>query len=76
MYKKDLDSLLSKPNPPRAYLLYGADEFLISHYGSKIAALLSNGQEVQRFFYDECDVEAIHSLLSQNSLFCLAYLPC
>lgn len=69
MYKKDLDSLLSKPNPPRAYLLYGADEFLISHYGSKIAALLSGGQEVQRFFYDECDVESIHSLLSQNSLF-------
>ncbi|WP_394954080.1 DNA polymerase III subunit delta [uncultured Helicobacter sp.] len=69
MYKKDLDSLLNRPNPPRAYLLYGASEFLISHYGSKIATLLSSGQEVQRFFYDECDVEHIHSLLSQNSLF-------
>lgn len=69
MYKKDLDSLLAKPNPPRAYLLYGASEFLITHYGAKIAHLIAKDQEVQRFFYDECDVEHIHSLLSQNSLF-------
>lgn len=69
MYKKDLDSLLAKPNPPRAYLLYGASEFLITHYGTKIAKLLASTQEVQKFFYDECNVDNIHALFSQNSLF-------
>ena len=75
MYKKELDSLLSKPNHlPRAYLLYGASEFYIAHYGSKIAKLLlagqgAEGQEVQRFYFEECDINQIYTLLSQNSLF-------
>lgn len=69
MYKKELDSLLSKPNPPRAYLLYGASEFLIYHYGKKISTLLAQGQEITTFYYDECEVDLILSLLTQDSLF-------
>lgn len=69
MYKKELDSLLLKPNPPRAYLLYGASEFLIHHYGKKISTLLAQGQEITTFYYDECEPDSILSMLTQDSLF-------
>lgn len=69
MYKKELDSLLAKPNPPRAYLLYGASAFLIHHYGKKISTLLAQGQEINTFYYDEFEPDDILSMLTQDSLF-------
>ena len=72
MYKKELDSLLSRPNKPHAYLLYGASDFYINFYGDKIARLLSlelDGAQVQNFYFEECDIGYIEGLLSQKSLF-------
>ena len=70
MYKKELDTKLANKTPIRAILLYGADMFLIGHYGEKIANIaLLQGNEKYNFYFSEFDFEAVLSCFTQGSLF-------
>ncbi|TLD82848.1 DNA polymerase III subunit delta [Helicobacter sp. MIT 11-5569] len=71
MYKKELDAkLASNASGIRAILLYGADIFLIGHYGEKIAKIfLEKGYEKNSFYFGEFDFENALSCFSQGSLF-------
>ena len=70
MYKKELDSKLSSKTPIRAILLYGADMFLIGHYGEKIANIaLANGNEKYSFYFSEFNFESVLNCFTQGSLF-------
>lgn len=70
MYKKELDTKLAQKTQIRAIFLYGADTFLIGHYGEKIAKIaLDRGCEKNSFYFGEFDFQNALNCFSQGSLF-------
>ncbi|MDO7252853.1 DNA polymerase III subunit delta [Helicobacter cappadocius] len=68
MYKKDLDKLLEK-SFPRATLLYGESNFLISYYSEKIARKITDKSNKTTFYYSDYDFRSVMDILGQSSLF-------
>ncbi|MCI5968895.1 DNA polymerase III subunit delta [Helicobacter sp.] len=70
MYKKEFDTKLAQNVQVRAIFLYGADAFLIGHYGEKIAKIaLDRGFEKNSFYFGEFDFQSALNCFSQGSLF-------
>ncbi len=68
MYKKELEALLSAQVFPNYFLLYGADEYQIELYASKILSRFTDG-EVLNLYFDEYDFNTAKAHLEQASLF-------
>lgn len=70
MYKKELEAKLANHAKIRAIFLYGADMFLISYYGEKIARIfLEQGYEKNSFYFSAFNFESALDCFSQGSLF-------
>ncbi|PAF54367.1 hypothetical protein BKH42_00155 [Helicobacter sp. 13S00482-2] len=68
MYRKDLDTLLKKSSP-KATLLYGESNFLISYYSAKIAKKITDKSNKTTFYYSDYDFRSVMDILGQSSLF-------
>lgn len=69
MYKKDLDSLIAKNTVTKAILLYGESDFLISHYGLRLAMLRGPSEEHKKIYFSDFHYDSCKNLLGQSSLF-------
>lgn len=69
MYKNEFDKELVKGIAYNAYMFYGAENYLIENYGENIAAVLANGEDINKLYFEEFEVETAVTILSQNSLF-------
>lgn len=67
MYKKDLDTYLTK-STPKAALLYGESNFFIDFYTKKIIAKIPDAN-VSTFYFADYQLDATLDILSQGSLF-------
>lgn len=68
MYRKELENLLSKPNFPHFFLLYGADNFQIELYAKFIKQKWKT-DEILQLFFEEYDFARASDFLALSSLF-------
>ena len=69
MYKNEFDKELTKELTYSAYMFYGAENFLIESYGENVAKKLANGEDINKLYFEEFNVETATEILSQSSLF-------
>ncbi len=69
MYKKELELHIKNNTLAKSYLFYGACEYQINLYADKILSLWAQGDEINKFYFDEYDFSAVKASLSQSSLF-------
>lgn len=69
MYKSEFDKEFKKGISYCAYLLYGAENYLIETYGEKVAKYLANGEDISKFYFEEFSADQCLDSLSQGSLF-------
>ena len=67
MYKNEFDKNFNNNIIYNAYMFYGASEYLVQSYSSKVANSL--GDEVTKVYFDEYDFNYCYDTLSQSSLF-------
>ena len=68
MYRREFESLIKK-NLPRAVLLYGENNYLISLYIEFYIKKTKSLDTFRRYYFDEYDFSSSKSYLSQISLF-------
>ena len=68
MYRREFESLIKK-NLPRAVLLYGENNYLISLYIEFYIKKTKSLDTLRRYYFDEYDFSSSKSYLSQISLF-------
>ncbi len=69
MYKNEFDKELMNGIAYKAYMFYGAESYLIENYGENIAAVLANGEDINKLYFEEFNPDLAIEILSQNSLF-------
>ena len=67
MYKRELDNILQNGHNFKAFMLYGADDFLISSYSKRITDTISGDKLT--IYYDEYVFLTAKKFLQQQSLF-------
>jgi DNA polymerase-3 subunit delta len=68
MYQKEFENLL-KTNPPRALLLYGENNYLISSYIQHYINITDTAESLRTEYYNEYDFKTAKAYLAQSSLF-------
>lgn len=69
MYKNQFDKELSNNIQYSAYMFYGDSDYLVEKYASNVASILSNGEEINKIYFDEYNFKDCDNFLSQSSLF-------
>lgn len=69
MYKNQFDKELSNNIQYSAYMFYGDCDYLVEKYASNVANILSNGEEINKIYFDEYNFKDCDNFLSQSSLF-------
>jgi DNA polymerase III subunit delta len=69
MYKNQFDKEVSQNNFYNAYMFYGDCDYLVEKYASNISSILSNGEEINKIYFDEYNFKDCSNFLSQSSLF-------
>lgn len=70
MYKRDLENIINAKKLPKSIFLYGACDYQITHFGSKITSCWSDDtQNFLTFYFDAYDFSTVKNYLSQSSLF-------
>ena len=66
MYKNQFDKDKHKYD---AYMFWGQCDYLVEQYALKTALKLSNGEDIQKIYFDEYNFKDCSNYLSQSSLF-------
>lgn len=70
MYKNEFDNCFRSDTLDFvSYMFWGLSEYLIEEYALKIAKKLSNGEDINKVYFEEYDYNRCLDLLSQSSLF-------
>jgi len=69
MYKNQFDNEFSSNAIYNGYMFYGQCDYLVETYANKVAAKLSNGEEIRKIYFDEYNYKECDNFLSQSSLF-------
>jgi DNA polymerase-3 subunit delta len=69
MYKNQFDKELNQPLHYSAYMFYGDCDYYIESYATKVAQLISQGEEISKVYFDEYNFKDCENFLLQSSLF-------
>jgi len=70
MYKKEFDNLYNNSKLDfNAYMFWGQSDYLVEEYALKVALKLSNGEDINKVYFEEYDFNLCLELLSSSSLF-------
>ncbi len=69
MYKNEFDKNFNNGKTFNAYMFYGASEYLVQNYSTKVAVSLANGDDIIKVYFDEYNFDYCYNILSQSSLF-------
>jgi len=69
MYKNQFDNEFKSNVLYNAYMFYGQCDYLVDLYSTKVAAKLSNGEDIRKIYFDEYNYKECENFLSQSSLF-------
>jgi len=69
MYKNEFDKHFSAKKVFNAYMFYGASDYLVETYASKVALQLANGEDINKVYFDEYNFDFCYDTLTQSSLF-------
>ena len=69
MYKNVFDNHLSNNKTFNSYFFYGASNFLIEDYATKVAKSLGTPNDILKVYFDEYNFDTCYDFLSQSSLF-------
>jgi len=69
MYKSEFDKNFSSNKIFNAYMFYGASDYLVETYSSKVALQLASGEDINKVYFDEYNFDFCYDTLTQSSLF-------
>jgi DNA polymerase-3 subunit delta len=69
MYKSEFDKQFNNNQNYNAYMFYGVSDYLVETYSLKVSTRLSNGDDINKVYFEEYNFDYCYDILTQSSLF-------